>query len=219
MLPVLPHWAPLEEEAECQSRHIPSAWGFPAGRVFSWPCWGWNVQMYQGEAQQCLGAVQGKCIWCHTRLPSSTTGTGTGVELHHCRVRLLTRQTPFLGLQRSQGQHTPAQPPQEVISQEKAACGGGFVAGDQSPWQLPRFPVFGCCTARLCSWVCVPGRGRRRQGGGAQALRGEEGSAVPEVGCRAQPSCLSLGNTEMGLKPHGHPWERQVGGRDAWERG
>lgn len=58
--------------------------------------------------------------------PAPPLAQALALELHHYRVRLLTRQAPFLGLQRSQGQHTPAQPPQEVISQEKAACGGGF---------------------------------------------------------------------------------------------
>lgn len=86
------------------------------------------------------------------------------------------------------------------------------MAGDQSPWQPPRFPVFSCCTARVCSWVCVPGRGRRRQGGGAQGLQGEEGSAIPEVRCWDQPSCLSPGNMEMGVQA---PWPLlgRAGGR------
>lgn len=82
--------------------------------------------MYQGEVQQCLGAVQGKCIWCHTRLPNSAAGTGTGTGTASLQGEAVDQTNPFLRLQRSQGQHTPAQPPQEIISQEKAACGGGF---------------------------------------------------------------------------------------------
>lgn len=58
--------------------------------------------------------------------PAPPLAQALALEVHHCRVRPLPRQTPFLGLQRSREQHTPAQPPQEVISQEKAACGGGF---------------------------------------------------------------------------------------------
>lgn len=97
------------------------------------------------------------------------------LELHHCRVRLLARQPPFLGLQRSQGQHTPAQSPRRLFRKRRQLVEEVFVAGDQSPWQPPRFPVFSCCTARVCSWVCVPGRGRRQQGGEAAGLGGRGG--------------------------------------------
>lgn len=213
MLPVLPHWAPLGEEAECQSRHIPSAWGFPAGKVFSWPCWGWNVQMYQGEAQQCLGAVQGKCIWCHTCLPGSTTGTGTGTGTAALQGEAADQTNSLSGAAKVSGAaHASSALPRRLFRKRRQLVEEVFVAGDQSPWQPPRFPVFSCCTARLCSWVCVPGGGRRRQGGGG----GLGCAGAGTLGSALLPLPRKHGN---GGQAPWHPWEGQVGGRYAREGG
>lgn len=151
--------------------------------------------------------------------PTLPLAQALALELHHCRVRLLTRQTPFWGCKGLRGSTRQLSLPRRLFHKRRQLVEEVFVAGDQSPWQLPTFPVFSCFTAWVCSWVCVPGRGRRRQGRGAQGLQGEEGSAIPVLGCWGQLSCLSPGNMEMVVKPHGHPWEGQVGGRDVWERG
>lgn len=145
--------------------------------------------------------------------PAPPLAQALALVLQHCRVRLLTRQTPFRGLQRSQGQHTPAQPfPRRLFRKRRQLVEEVFVAGDQSPWQPPRFPVFSCCTARLCSWVCVPGGGRRRQGGGG----GLGCAGAGTLGSALLPLPRKHGN---GGQAPWHPWEGQVGGRYAREGG
>lgn len=139
--------------------------------------------------------------------PAPPLAQALAVVLQHCRVRLLTRQTPFRGLQRSQGQHTPAQP-----------SPGGYFAKEGSLWR--RFlwlgiKVPGSCPDSQYLAVAQPGSAagfvcQAAAGGGRE---GEEGSAVPVLGRWGQPSCLSPGNMEMGVKPHGTP------GKGRWEAG
>lgn len=195
VLPFLLHWAPLGEEDECQSRHRPSLPGvsqlgrFSAGLAGAGMCRCTREKRSSAWEQSKVNAF-GATRVC----PAPPLAQALALELNHYRVRLLTRQTPFLGLQRSQGQHTPAQLPRRLFCKRRQLVEEVFVAGDQSPWQPPRFPVFSCCTARVCSWVCVPGRGRRRRGGGAQGLRGEEGSAIPVRGSTLLPLPRKHGN-------------------------
>lgn len=217
VLPVLPHWAPLGEEAECQSRHIPSAWGFPAGKVFSWPCWGWNVQMYQGEAQQCLGAVQGKCVWCHTRLPGSTTGTGVGTGTAPLQREAADQTGSLFGAAKVSGAaHASSAPPGGYFAREGSLRRRFLWLGIKVPGSRPDSQYLAVAQpGSAAGFVCQAAAGGGREGE-PRACGGRRARLSQRWG---QPSCLSPGNMEMGVRPHGHPWEGQLGGRDAWERG
>lgn len=175
--------------------------------------------MYQGEAQQCLGAVQGKCIWCHTCLPGSTTGTGTGTGTAPLQGEAADQTNSLFGAAKVSG----------AAHASSAPAPGGYFTREGSLWR--RFSWLGIKVPGSCpdsqylavaqpgsaaGFVCQAAAGG---GGGSPGLEGEEGSAIPVLGFWGQHSCLSPGNMEMGVEPHGHPWEGREGGRDAWEGG
>lgn len=118
----------------------------------------------------------------------------------------LNSQTPFLGPQRQQ-----LSPPRRLFRKRSQLVEEVFVAGDQSSWRLPSFPVFSCCTARVCSWVCGPAP---QWGAGSPGLAGEQRLSHPSAGMlgparfplpQPLPPPGTLSGTEMGVEPCGHP--------------
>lgn len=153
-----------------------------------------------------MGAVQGKRMYSVQHASARhrhwhRTATGRGRR----RSRRLLVKPPFLGPQRRRGQHASAQSsppplPRRLFRKRSQLVEEVFMAGDQSPWRSPSFPVFSCCTAQglqLGLWASVTA-GRE----GAQGLWGEEGLAHWPLPQPLSPPD-TLGGTEMGVRPCG----------------
>ena len=157
------------------------------------------------------------CIWCNTHLPGTGTGTGTAPLRDEAAGDPITYQpnSPFWGRKGCGGSTHQLSSPQEVISQEKSACGGGFYGwGSKSlaPAQFPSIELLHSPGLQLGLWAsAVVGRQRgegepKACGGGrlgrpSAGMLGSARSPLPQP----LPPAGTLGSTEMGVKPCGHP--------------
>lgn len=142
-----------------------------------------------------------------------STSAGPGCR----RCHRLPAKHPFLGLQRQRGQHASAQPPpptpRRLFRKRSQLVEEVFMAGDQSPWRLPSFPVFSRSTARVCSWVCgpLPWRGGGGEGGKPRACMGRK--ARPS---QRQDAGVSLLASPTAAPTAGHPGQHRNGGQALW---
>lgn len=162
--------------------------------------------MYQGEAQQCLGAVQGKCIWCHTCLPGSTTGTGTGTGTAPLQGEAADQTNSLLGAAKVPGAaHASSAPP------------GGYFAKEGSLWR--RFLWLGIKVpgSRPDSQYLAVAQPGSAAGFVCQAAAGGGREGEPGACAGGGLGCASAGMLGSALLPL--PRKHGNGGQASWHPG
>lgn len=136
-----------------------------------------------------------------------STSAGPGCR----RCHRFTSQTPFSGAAKAAGaaRVSSAPTPRTLFRKRSQLVEEVFMAGDQSPWRLPSFPVFSCCTARVCSWVCGP---LPRRGGGGEGAKPRACTGRKARPSQRQDAGVSLLASPMAVPTAGHPRAAQKRG-------